>query len=205
MCSRHVARLRATSTTGLALSLLVVAAAPLGGQDSSRAGRAFLAPGTVVRLRGGDRPLLHGPATVVEQRGDTLLLRERDGGLASLTLDQMPGLEVAQGRRPRSEGAVRGARVGVIVFGVPTLLATSVALIQDHGRTPSGCEFFCIPNSAAIGIAGTFLTGVAGLTGAVIGAAAPGTRWKHVDLSSTRVGIAPAPGGGATLAFGVRF
>lgn len=103
--------------------------AHLGAQDSTAAHRMPIAPGTRVRVRGRYLPLDAEPARVVEQRGDTLVLQPASGDLAFVPLDRVTELKVAQGRRSRSEGAWRGARVGAIALGVPTLLATSFAFI----------------------------------------------------------------------------
>lgn len=196
-----------TLAVGVAISDSA-AAARVGAQAGPETGPAPLAPGAVFRFRGRDLPSgvePRRPVTLVGRRGDTLLFRQRDGRLGLVPLDRITDLEVARGRRRWSERAWGGARVGAIALGVPTILATSAAFIQDRGRAPSGCDFICIPNSVAIGVVGTFVTGVATVTGAAIGVLAPGTRWTRVDTSAVRLGIAPTPNGGATLAVGFRF
>ena len=190
-------------------ALLFAAALPtrLSAQDPGQAHRTPVAPGATVRVEGRALPIDAAPATVIEQRGDTLVLRARDGGLASVPIDRVDRLEVAQGRRPRSDGAWRGARVGALVGGVPMTLLTSYAIGTDVRAARRGggdCMIGC-PASPYVAAGGLVLTGISTLLGAVIGAAAaPRDRWTRVD-PRVRVGAAPTPRGGGVLTLSYRF
>lgn len=188
--------------TAFALAALVAPAAS-GAQDSTRTDRVRVAPGAVVRIRARDVPLPDGPATVVERRGDTLFVRPGDAIVTAVPLDRVTKLTVADGRRSRSDGAWRGARVGALAVGIPFAVLTGVAAISD-ARHRGECSDFCVPSSLVAGVSGVALTGVATLAGAALGAIAPGERWTRVAPASVRVGVVPTRGG-AMVALGVRF
>lgn len=192
----------AVLATALAASRLL-APAPSRAQDSARTSRARLAPGTVVRIHARDVPLPDGPATVVERRGDTLFVRPRDAIVTAVPLDRITTLTVADGRRSRSDGAWRGARIGALVVGIPFAVLTGVAVVDDV-RHRGECSDFCIPGSLVVGISGVALTGVATLAGAAFGAVAPGERWTRVPPSSVRLSVGPTRRG-AIVALGVGF
>lgn len=142
---------------------------------------------------------------VVEQRGDTLVLRAGDGGLALVPLDRVERLEVAQ-RRPRSDGVRRGARVGALAVGIPMALLTSYAIAADvrAARHGDDCMIWC-PTSPYIAAGGLVLTSLGTLAGAAIGAATPPRdRWTRVE-PRVRVGATPTPRGGGVLALSYHF
>ncbi len=186
----------------------VVTPAHLGAQHSMRSRWAPVSPAALVRVRvrGRDLPLDAEPARVVEQRGDTLVLRPASGGLAFVPLERVTDLKVARGQRPRSDGAWRGARAGALVVGVPVALLTGIVAVKEIQYYHQGGE--CIgpcPVSLFLGAGAIVATGVATLDGAAIGAAvAPRERWTRVT-PPVRVGIAPTPGGGTAVALGFRF
>jgi hypothetical protein len=150
--------------------------------------------GAVVRVTARAAGLRgRAPMTVAGVRGDTLLLRGRgQGDVAAVPLGQIEALEVRDGRRPRADGARRGALWGLAAGGVPTLALLPLAIRADQE-----CDACFVPATAIVAVLGTGLTAVTTATGAVIGWNRPGARWAPVAPAGLRVGVAPRRGGGA--------
>ena len=200
------ARRPATRTSYVALLLAATAVPPrLGAQDSPSGRRPPVSAGDLVRVRGRNLPAVAEPARVVETRGDTLVLRRQNGEDALVPLEWVTDLEVERGRRPRSDGARRGARVGALAVGIPMALLTTYSTVEERracSRADSDCM---IPVTPFVAVGGLALTAVGTLVGAGLGTAvAPRERWTRVD-PRVRVGAAPAPGGGGVLAVSYRF
>ena len=146
-------------------------------------------------------------ATVIAQRGDTLVLRS-EGALNSVAvpLAGVTGLEVSRGRHTRVR---RGLAVGLVTGAVVGAVASYAAYKPDTcGETELGCFLSPLPefsrsDETVLGAIGGGLLGAA--VGSVVGLAWRTERWERVSLPPriARVRLAPTPGGG--LAIGVAF
>ncbi len=197
------AALRLAARTVGAASCFALAA-PVGAQDTTRRANPLMAPGTDVRVRGRDLGVGTDRVTVVEQRGDTLLIRERGGALALVPLDRVTALSVADGRNTWTTGAGRGARVGALVGAIPSVVLVGAAAAYDVQHRHDPCSELCIPATPVAAAVGIAVTAVTTLVGTAIGAAVPGQRWRRVSVP-LQVGAVPTHGGGTTIAFRVRF
>lgn len=161
---RRVASLAALFVIGSTRTALAQSALPL---DS----------GARVRVWSSSPHLTRRVATVVSLHTDSLRLTldwTRRGGPDSLRAVTLPmlnvtRLDVSRGRHGRGRGALRGALIGLAVFGTLSYVTTS-------GCAPA--EDFCILDRREVAI----YNGVIGASlGAIIGALVrPGERWERM-------------------------
>jgi hypothetical protein len=142
---------------------------------------------------------VEGTVAASDEVGLTLLL-ERGVTYRALGTD-LDRLEVAR-RRGWLAGAGRGALIGGL-----SVAAITAATLPGQEKRPDGT---CTDSLGAPQICTTGRQVAEGLTmgalsGAIIGALFPGTRWEQVEAREVRVSVAPAAGGGVALAASVGF
>lgn len=101
-------------------------------------------------------------------------------------LAELERMHVSLGRRSRGEGALRGARYGLLGGLAVSAVLVAIGAAND-AQDPCG-ECF-ISATAISGILGVALTTTTTVGGAIFGAASPGEKWVRVR---TPVVLAPA-------------
>jgi len=166
----------------LALTCLSPPIAAVAGQDPDPA-----PAGTRVRVTTTEPRPERVTGTVVEWRGDTLVLAPQDGGgSVRVPTAALAQLEVSRGRR---SNAGRGARWGFLGGAV---LGTGLGAAFADAQVVS--------NGAIVALAAGFggLTGM--LLGAGIGAGIHSERWEDVPAKDVSASLMPSRNG---LTFGV--
>jgi len=189
-----------------ALCCSVVTAATVAALDPAAAQAPAALPiaaGTRARVTAPALGPSRRVATVIAQRGDTLVLRS-EGALNSVAvpLAGVTGLEVSRGRHTRVR---RGLVVGLL--GGALVGAVSAFAAYESDPCAQGQFFGCFDmgRGEQMGL-GAVAGGVLGAAvGSVVGLAWRTVRWERVSLPPriARVRLAPMPGGG--LAVGVAF
>lgn len=152
-------------------TFLATTALPAAGQSS-----VSVEPGDQIRVRAAG---VRGAWTVLSVTPDTLRL-QRDGGEEAVATDRLTGVDVSLGPRSRGAGAARGAGIG----GLAGVL-TGAALGFADGDDPPGLLAFTAEAKAFFG---AVVLGAGGaVTGGIIGALAPGHRWRRFDDASLTV------------------
>jgi hypothetical protein len=171
-----------------ALGILV---AVLVFSSPSAAQMAGLAVGARVRVTSPSDDLKKHVGTVMEVRGDSVVVSGRQGP-RRVALVNITALDVSTGTRTRV------MRSGLIGFGAGALVGAAVGAAAHEDCKE---EYFCIlPSSRGEDMAlGALVFGSAGLlTGSVIGALTHTDRWEP-RTSSVRVGMFRSPSGGVGL------
>lgn len=164
----------------IALSLLIPIVA--GAQDAS------MAPGTRVRVTAPNLGLERHVATVVETRGDSIVVG-RKGRSRTMALSDIPTLEVSTGRKMRvlpyallglGVGAIGGYAIGYSSYDGGSFLSNSRS---DEGRW-----------------VGATLGAVGLLTGAIAGTVHRGDNWVPMR-QGIRGSVGGASSGGVSVSF----
>ena len=192
----------------LAGGLLAVSLAPAPAVSQPPAGPpAPLAvdSGARVRVTARRLDLRKDVALVTTVWPDSIRLEPRRRGLAPLSvpLRELDALSVSTGRSAGA-GARRGALTGALVVFVPGTALTAGFLAHDYLAERRGrCEGWCYFGPVVFGVLTVGGTAIGAVSGALIGAAVGGERWRPVPLPA-RVSLAPfaapSPRG---LAFGL--
>jgi hypothetical protein len=179
--------LLASVTSTLTAAVTAASAAPVHAQPPLAWG---LDSGSVVRVHARAVGLRDQRLTVEGQRGDTLVLRARDGGPWLVPLAGVERLAVRTGRS-RNAGARRGALIGLATGAVSTLALLPFAMRED-----TRCSECFVSATTVVAVFGTAFTLVSTGAGALIGSRLPRDQWQPVTSSRVRVGAAPARSGG---------
>lgn len=147
----------------------------------------------------------HFKGTVAGWRGDTVVLRVKDGLLTAVPVNTVSRFAVSRGRTPDPVGGAlkglgAGAAVGLIVLG--TLCGE-----EDIDPGPGeGDEDSCTLSDVGVLLLGTgFLAVAGGAAGLVVGTVIGAERWRPVPLGAARLSIGPLPGGAMGVGLALRF
>lgn len=187
---RHAARWTA-SLPMLVLPLVFSAAHAAAQQPESvrdtagaAASATMLTPGTRVRVTqevtGSGRVV----GTLVSADATRLTLDRGSAEPWGIEAPAVLRLQVSEGRRTTGQGAMRGAARGAIGgLALTGVLLLGGALADANGGANDGpCDYFCFNGKQNALIVGVPLTVLTTTAGAVLGAAAPGERWRAVRL-----------------------
>lgn len=178
------------SRISLAALLLLLSLAPAHAQDALP-----VSEGERVRVR---TPLGTFRGTVATADADSLVLRIRSrkwGDSITVPVSELQRLDVSAGPRPRVEGALRGAGVGLLASGVLTGMA---AVAAATGENMDGWEWL------GVAMVGVTVTPVLTVGGGVVGAVFPGEEWDRVRLRP-RASVVAAGDGRVGAALTIRF
>ena len=175
--------------TGLAiLAVAVLIPVVATGQSSP------VTAGTRVRLTAPGKDLDKHVTTIVDVRGDSIVVGVRDSSLA-IGLAEVTELEVSTGKRTQFW---RGAGFGL---GIGVVTGLVVGAVTHEECVPDGfLSCMMAPESASesAAIGGLALGAVGLVAGAVIGALKRTDRWASVNLPVS-ASIAPARSGGVSV------
>jgi hypothetical protein len=173
---------------------LVILAAAFLAPVAADAQTPAVVAGARVRVTAPSIDLRRHATTIVDVRGDSLVLGVRDGS-RSVALSDVTALDVSAGKRRRF---LRSAGLGL---GIGAIVGAVVGAATHDECVPT--EFLdCLlsPESRAESavMGGVVLGAVGLLTGAVVGAVRRTDRWVAVDMP-VRVSIKPTASGGVSL------